>query len=101
MTQDPNQPPESVEMPRPTVWPLVLAVGVGLVAAGVATQFALSIIGAVLLFVGLGGWVSQNLPGRGHMYEKLADPSQRAAEIVAELGPVEPLLPGVAGYRFS
>jgi hypothetical protein len=101
MTQDPNHPPESVEMPRPTVWPLVLAIGVGLMAVGIVTQFALSIVGALLLFVGLAGWIAQNLPGRGHMHEKLVEPAQRAVETTAESGPVQPLLPGIAGYRFS
>ena len=36
MTPDPQQAPESVEMPRPTAAPLVLALGLTLVAAGVA-----------------------------------------------------------------
>jgi len=40
--------PNSVEMPRPTVAPLVLAVGITLLAAGVPLGLAFVVVGAVV-----------------------------------------------------
>ena len=67
-SSDPHDPagPESVEMPRATAWPIVLALGITLLGAGLATSLALSVVGAVLFVFGLGGWIGQLLPGRGH-----------------------------------
>ena len=39
--------PASVEMPRPTVWPMVLALGLVLLALGVATSPAFLVGGGV------------------------------------------------------
>jgi hypothetical protein len=46
---------ESVEMPRSTAWPIVLALGITLLGAGLVTNLALFLVGAVLLVFGLGG----------------------------------------------
>ena len=53
-------------MPRPTVAPLVLAVGIVLLAMGVATSLAFVLVGGIVFVVGLGMWIDQLLPGRGH-----------------------------------
>ena len=60
-----NEPTGSVEVPRPTVAPMVLALGMAMLAAGVATSVAFLIVGAAMLVFGLGLWVSQLIPGRG------------------------------------
>jgi hypothetical protein len=91
--------PDSVEMPTPTVWPIVMALGVTLLAAGVATNPALSAVGAVLFVIGLGGWVGQLMPGQGHAHEPFADPADRARPVAAKPGTVDQLGPGMAGYR--
>ncbi len=57
------------------------------------------VVGAVVLASGLGIWVSELLPGRGHEREPLAEPSARAAAVQAALDTVEQLRPGVPGYR--
>jgi hypothetical protein len=92
--------PEQVEMPRPTAWPLVLSVGVTLLAAGVITHWVLLLVGAVLLLLGLTGWVGQLLPGVGHMHEPLAPPEERPTPIEPMPGTVEQLEPSRPGYRF-
>src|SRR5262249_42665569 len=70
----PDEPSDKgvVEMPRPTVAPLVVALGLVLLAAGTPLGLAFIIVGALLLMAGLGIWVSQLLPHRGHAIQPLA-----------------------------
>lgn len=91
---------QSVEIPAPTVWPLVLSLGIALLFAGLATTLVLSMVGAILLVAGLGGWISQLLPGKGHEHEALAASGQRPRPVGAKLGTVEQLRPGMPGHRF-
>ena len=91
---------ESVEMPRATAWPIVLALGITLLGAGLATSLALSVVGAVLFVFGLGGWIGQLLPGRGHRHEPLVEPALRPRPVAEKPGTVDQLRPGLAGYRF-
>lgn len=86
-------------MPEPTVAPLVLALGVALLGAGVALGTAFLVVGIAVLAVGLGLWVANLLPGRGHAHEPLAEPGQRPRPVVGVPGRVEQLLPGMPGYR--
>src|SRR5580765_6381445 len=58
----PPRPPETVELPAPTVWPIVLALGVMLVAAGMVTMAAVSVLGAILAVCGYIGWFRDVLP---------------------------------------
>lgn len=89
----------SVEMPLPTVAPLVLSLAIALVAVGVATSAALIAVGAVLLVVGLAMWTGQLLPGCGHAHEPLVAAELRPKAVVARTGKVERLKSGMAGYR--
>jgi hypothetical protein len=91
--------PDSVEMPRPTVWPMVLSLGLFLAAAGVATNAAITVTGAVLLVFGLGGWVAQLVSGRGHVHEPRVAPELRPALPPARAGEVSRLGTGMPGYR--
>jgi hypothetical protein len=89
-----------VEMPRPTAWPIVLALGITLVGAGLATSLALVAVGAVLSVFSLGGWIVQLLPGRGHWHEPLVEPALGPRPVVERPGTVEQLRPGMVGHRF-
>src|SRR5580704_9951832 len=60
------QEPENIEMPAPTAWPLVLAFGLTLMAAGMVTAASLSILGAMLTVAGTVGWFRQVLPEESH-----------------------------------
>src|SRR4029434_3679977 len=51
-----------VELPAPTAWPIVLAFGVMLVAAGMVTNAAVSVLGAILAVCGYIGWFRDVLP---------------------------------------
>jgi uncharacterized membrane protein YagU involved in acid resistance len=92
---------QTVEMPRPNVWPMVLGLGIVLVAAGVALHIAFLVAGIAIFIAGLTGWIGQLLPGQGHHHEALVDPAQRARQVVPETGMVEQLHPGQPGYRFQ
>jgi hypothetical protein len=86
-------------MPRPTVAPLVLSLGIVLLAGGLALGIAFVIVGACVLVIGLGMWIVDLLPGRGHVQEALVEPGKGPAPIAGEPGTVEQLLPGMLGYR--
>jgi hypothetical protein len=95
----PPAAPESVEMPRPTAAPLVLALGMALLAAGVPFGPGFLVAGAAVVVAGLGIWVGQLLPGRGHAHEPLAEPARRPRAVAAAPGGVERLREGMPGYR--
>lgn len=89
--------PPGVEVPAPTTWPLVLALGLSMLGAGVATSLAFTAVGAALFLVGLAGWIAQLLPGRGHVLEPLA---RRPAPIRPAPGTVATIAADQPGYRF-
>jgi hypothetical protein len=89
--------PDAVEMPRPTAAPLVLALGLTLLAAGVALGPAFLVVGAVLLVAALRIWIGELLPGRGHVHEPLTGPAP--LPVAGAAGGVAQLQPGMPGYR--
>ena len=58
--------PDELEMPRPTIAPLTLSLGLAMLAVGVIASPAFLIVGTAIILVGLGLWVANLLPGRGH-----------------------------------
>jgi hypothetical protein len=88
-------------MPQATAWPFALGLGLTLLAAGVATSLAFTVIGALIFVVSLGGWIGQLLPGKGHVHEPLVEPEQRPRPVTPTVGVVELLRPGTPGYRFQ
>lgn len=52
----------AIQLPAPTAWPIVLAFGCTLAAAGLVTNAGISILGGVLFFAGCIGWFRQVLP---------------------------------------
>jgi hypothetical protein len=50
------RPPRELEVPAPTVWPFVLALGVALLFAGLVTSTSVSCLGALLALAGSVGW---------------------------------------------
>jgi hypothetical protein len=85
-------------MPGPTAAPLVLSLGVALLLAGVALGMTFTIVGAAVLVVGLGLWISNLVPGQGHVHMALAEP---ARPVSGAVGTVEQLLPGRPGHRLQ
>lgn len=54
--------PSSVQLPAPTVWPVVFAFGLTLMFAGLLTSVAVSMVGAVLSIAAGVGWFRDVLP---------------------------------------
>src|SRR5712672_248760 len=53
---------KGIELPSPTVWPLVLALGFTLVFAGLLTSVSVSVLGAALSVAGCVGWFREVFP---------------------------------------
>jgi hypothetical protein len=58
--------PAFVQLPAPTAWPIVLAFGLSLLAAGMVTTEAISVLGAILSVAGAVGWFRNVLPHEEH-----------------------------------
>ena len=58
---------EVVLLPTPTAWPLVLAVGLTCLFAGLVTNTGISLLGAVLIVSGCVGWFRQVWPHAQHI----------------------------------
>ena len=56
----------SIQMPAPTAWPIVLALGVTLIFAGLVTSEAVTALGALLSALAAVGWFRDVLPEEGH-----------------------------------
>src|SRR5882757_4683105 len=57
-----SRPPRELDVPSLTSWPLVLALGVTLLFAGLLTSVSVSALGAVLALAGCVGWFGEVLP---------------------------------------
>src|SRR5450432_1335374 len=55
-----------VYLPSPTAWPMVLALGVALLLAGMVTSVEISLLGVLLMAFGSVGWFRQVLPVEQH-----------------------------------
>jgi hypothetical protein len=56
----------TLHLPAPTAWPIILAFGCTLAAAGLVTSAGISILGGVLMLAGSIGWFRQVLPHERH-----------------------------------
>jgi hypothetical protein len=54
--------PREIEVPGPTAWPFLLALGVALLFAGLVTSTSVSCLGALLSLAGSVGWFREVLP---------------------------------------
>ena len=103
MAQPPTPPdakkPGTIDMPRPTAAPLVLASGIAVAAYSWPTNLTFLIVGVVIAVCGLAAWIANMLPGRGHADEELVEPALRARPITPAVGVVEQLERGMPGYR--
>jgi hypothetical protein len=58
---------EIVQLPAPTAWPVVLALGLTFALAGLVTNWGISVLGAVLIVAGCVGWFGQVWPHAHHV----------------------------------
>jgi hypothetical protein len=87
----------AIEVPAPTPWPFVTAFGLALLAAGLVTSLAVSVVGAVVILGGAVGWFRDVLPvSKEELVEVAITPEPiptRSSRRVAHLQP------GAGGHR--
>jgi hypothetical protein len=69
-----------VQLPAPTAWPLVLALGLALGLAGLVTSYNITALGAIFAITGIIGWARQVFPVERHE-ELLVVPHKMDLEI--------------------
>lgn len=57
---------QELQLPAPTVWPMVLALGIALLFTSMVTNVAIGILGLILLLMGAVGWFREVLPHEAH-----------------------------------
>ncbi len=97
MAEHTNKPNTHVDLPAPTGWPIVLALGVALIFTGLLSSAYVSIAGGVLFLAGAVGWWRQVLPLEHHEHVAV-DPAGDAEIPRAEI-PVESLRTGMEKHR--
>jgi hypothetical protein len=65
--------PSVVTLPAPTAWPITLAFGVTLMAAGLITTLSVLILGAILAAMGCVGWFRDVFPHEKHVEVPVVD----------------------------
>jgi hypothetical protein len=92
--------PDHVRLPAPTLWPIVLALGLTLVATGLVTSNKVSWVGMVLAVAGSVGWFLQVLPHDHHQSVRvvrtpvpIATSRRKVARIAAAEAPHRARLP--------
>src|ERR1700745_1194948 len=55
-------PPREIEVPAPTAWPFILALGAALLFAGLVTSMSVSCLGVLLSVAGCVGWFGEVFP---------------------------------------
>jgi hypothetical protein len=58
---------ETVTMPAPTAWPIILAFGITLLMTGLITNESVTILGAILAVAGCVGWFRDLFPHEEHI----------------------------------
>jgi hypothetical protein len=90
---------EVVELPASTGWPLVLALGVTMVFAGLVFHAVVSAVGAVLALVAAVGWWREVLPREHVEVVPMRPVAERARPVTVATAGVRPLIAGEAGHR--
>jgi hypothetical protein len=91
--------PEIIELPAPTTWPMIAALGVTLMAGGLVTHAVASAVGVLLAMIGAVGWWKDVFPQQRLEYVPSRPLSERARPVVASPSTVEYLRLGEAGHR--
>jgi hypothetical protein len=67
-----NGDAHELQLPAPTAWPMVLALGIALLLTSMVTNPAVGVLGFILLLMGAVGWFRQVLPHEAHETVKIA-----------------------------
>jgi hypothetical protein len=91
---------DQVQLPSPTPWPVLLAVGIALIAGGLISTGYVSILGALIAIAAGIGWFRQVLPHESHKPVAvvpqeivIASSRRKVARMEAPRGPTRARLP--------
>jgi len=65
---DHSQPTGTVQLPASTAWPMVFALGIALMLAGMVTHWVISLLGLMMAVPAIVGWFFEVLPHEHHVY---------------------------------
>src|SRR5580700_3309565 len=80
---------DTIEVPAPTPWPIVLAFGIALLLAGLVTSEALSVLGAFVAIAGAVGWFRDVLPHEAQESVQVIAQAPRIATMRREVARME------------
>ena len=96
---DNNRSPEIIELPAPTAWPMITALGITLLCAGLVTHVAVSFVGLILALRGAVGWFREDLPAEKHELVRVRPQAERAQTVKVSPRTAAHLRAGEAGHR--
>lgn len=87
---------DMLEVPAPTMWPLVTAFGLTLIFAGLVTSLGVSFVGLAVLLRGAVGWFRNVFPVP---QEEMVQVRRTVVPITPSTRRVDHLLPGIESHR--
>ena len=94
-----TSPSETLELPAPTAWPMVTALGITAAFAGLVTHPAISVVGIVLALISAVGWWREVLPEDRREQITLSPVELRPRAVVPSHPEVERTSIGAGGHR--
>ncbi|QHN03642.1 hypothetical protein FTO74_09880 [Granulicella sp. WH15] len=67
--KSPEEVSGTIAMPAPSAWPMVLALGLSLIVAGMVTHWLVSLLGLILAGRAIVGWFQSDFPHEKHVLE--------------------------------
>src|SRR5262245_29158988 len=90
---------ELIEVPAPTAWPMITALGIALLAAALVPHLVFSFAGLVLALRGAGGWFREDLPHEHVEVVSLRPAIERAQPVKKSARTVAHLTAGQSSHR--
>jgi hypothetical protein len=94
-----NSSDKVIEVPAPTAWPMITALGIALLAAGVVTHLAVGMLGLILALRGAVGWFREDLPVQHVEFVPVRPELERAQPVKVSARTVVHLTAGQASHR--
>jgi hypothetical protein len=94
-----SSPAGMIEVPAPTAWPMITALGLALLAAGLVTHLVVSALGLILALRGAVGWFREDLPVQRVEFVPVRAAIERAKPVKASARSVVHLTAGQASHR--
>lgn len=94
-----NPSQELIEVPAPTAWPMITALGITLLAAGLVTHPVISLVGLVIALRGAVGWFREDLPVEHVEMVRMRAAIEHPQPVKVSARTVAHLQAGRAGHR--